>query len=84
MTDQELQRLIERISIESFQVPFRHTASFNSRLRSTGGRYMLETHNIEINPHIADNYPSGILVEVIKHLSLAFKSSRLPAPGSRL
>lgn len=57
MTDQELQRLIERISIEAFQVPFRHTASFNSRLRSTGGRYMLETHNIEINPHIATDYP---------------------------
>ncbi len=67
MTDQELQQLIERISNESFQVPFRHTASFNSRLRSTGGRYMLETHNIEINPHIATDYPPEILVGVIKH-----------------
>lgn len=67
MTDQELQQLIERISNESFQVPFRHTASFNSRLRSTGGRYMLETHNIEINPQIATDYPPEILVGVIKH-----------------
>ena len=85
MTDQELQQLIERISNESFQVPFRHTASFNSRLRSTGGRYMLETHNIEINPHIATDYPPEILVGVIKHesvsLSLAFKSPAVTSTG---
>lgn len=67
MTNQELQRLVERISVESFQVPFCHTASFNSRLRSTGGRYMLETHNIEINPRIVANYPFEVLVGVIKH-----------------
>jgi SprT-like protein len=49
MEDKELQKLVEKVSIESFGKPFRHKASFNSRLRSTGGRYLLGTHNIDIN-----------------------------------
>lgn len=67
MTNDELQNLIEKISLDSFHVPFEHQASFNSRLRTTGGRYMLETHNIEINPRIEREYPSEILIGVIKH-----------------
>ena len=32
MNEQELQRLVEHISITVFQKPFRHRASFNRRL----------------------------------------------------
>lgn len=67
MTDQELQRLVEQISLASFQVSFVHQARFNSRLRTTGGRYLLANHNIEINPRIADEYPKSVLIGVIKH-----------------
>jgi SprT-like protein len=49
MNDQQLQRLVEEISIEVFQMPFKHRAYFNPRLRTTGGRYLLSSHNIEVN-----------------------------------
>ncbi|MFC6259778.1 SprT family protein [Levilactobacillus fujinensis] len=67
MTDQELQRLVEKISKESFGVPFRHQATFNARLRTTGGRYRLTDHNIEINPKMLTEHDLSILVGVIKH-----------------
>ena len=50
MTNQELQQLVEQISIEQFGQPFEHKTRFNKRLRTTGGRYLLATHDIEINP----------------------------------
>ncbi|MFC3882460.1 SprT family protein [Bacillus songklensis] len=49
MNDEELQKMVERISLEVFQIPFKHQAYFNSRLRTTGGRYLLSSHNIEVN-----------------------------------
>ena len=38
MTDEELQRLVEQLSLTAFQRPFTHQATFNRRLRTTGGR----------------------------------------------
>lgn len=49
MTDKELQVLVEELSQKYFDVPFLHQAYFNSRLRTTGGRYLLRSHNIEFN-----------------------------------
>lgn len=46
----ELQRLVEAISKDFFGKPFRHTAVFNKRLRTTGGRYLLKSHDLEFNP----------------------------------
>ena len=67
MTDEELQRLVEQISRESFGKEFRHRAMFNSRLRTTGGRYRLQDHNIEINPRMLTEHDEATLVGVIKH-----------------
>ena len=50
MTDDELKKLIESVSFDAFGKPFIHIARFNRRLRTTGGRYMLSDHSIEINP----------------------------------
>lgn len=50
MTNQELQNLVERWSQESFGRPFLHQAVFNRRLKTTGGRYHLGDHHIDINP----------------------------------
>ncbi|MED1472584.1 SprT family protein [Bacillus salipaludis] len=63
----ELQRLVERISIEAFDKPFLHQAAFNSRLRSTGGRYLLGTHNIEINKKYLEQFGESELIGIIKH-----------------
>lgn len=67
MKDLELQMLVEKISIESFNKPFRHKATFNPRLRSTGGRYLLGTHNIEINRKYLEQLGETELIGIIKH-----------------
>lgn len=67
MNDQQLQRLVEKISLEYFRQPFRHQAYFNKSLRTTGGRYLLQSGNIEINKKYYDVYGMDELVGIIKH-----------------
>lgn len=67
MNDRSLQQLVEAISTESFGRPFRHRATFNHRLRTTGGRYLLESHNVELNPRVWELYGEQELIKVIKH-----------------
>ncbi|MFD2442434.1 SprT family protein [Bacillus sp. CGMCC 1.16607] len=67
MTDEELQSLVEKISLQFFQKPFRHLAVFNSRLKTTGGRYLLQTHNIEINKRYYEQLGEQELIGIIKH-----------------
>ncbi|OOC63226.1 SprT family protein [Paenibacillus ihbetae] len=67
MSNEELQAWVESVSLKSFGVPFRHKATFNRRLSSTGGRYFLKSHHIEINPHqLAANGPEEV-EKIIKH-----------------
>lgn len=67
MNEEQLQELVENISLKYFQKPFRHQAMFNSRLRTTGGRYLLGSHNIEINKKYYDENGLGELIGIIKH-----------------
>ncbi|MBD8006742.1 SprT family protein [Bacillus norwichensis] len=67
MTNEELQTLTEKISETYFLKPFKHKAIFNSRLRTTGGRYMLGTHNIEINRKYFEEHGLDELKGIIKH-----------------
>lgn len=67
MTDQELQILVEKISQESFRLPFCHKASFNRRLKTTGGRYHLNSHNLDFNQLVFEKYGETELIKVIKH-----------------
>ncbi|WP_066390560.1 SprT family protein [Neobacillus mesonae] len=67
MNDLELQALVENISSEIFGQPFKHKATFNSRLRTTGGRYLLGTHNIEINKKYLEQLGKEELIGIIKH-----------------
>ncbi|MBS4219429.1 SprT family protein [Bacillus sp. FJAT-49711] len=67
MTNEELQSLTEEISARFFRKPFKHSAFFNPRLRTTGGRYMLSSHNIEINRHYYDEHGFDELVGIVKH-----------------
>lgn len=67
MNQQELQALVEKISIDSFDRPFRHQATFNKRLKTTGGRYHLRTHDLDFNPQVLEVYGEEELIGVIKH-----------------
>ena len=67
MTDAELQQLVTRISETVFNKPFVHEAYFNSRLKTTGGRYMLQTHHIQINPKSLEFHGTEELEGIIRH-----------------
>lgn len=67
VNQKELQSLVEDISLEFFEQSFNHTASFNRRLRTTGGRYLLQTHHLEFNPRVLLQYGMEELIAVIKH-----------------
>lgn len=67
MNNQQLQSLVEQISLKDFGKPFQHQATFNPRLRTTGGRYLLKTHAIEINPKMLTEFSKATLIGVIKH-----------------
>jgi len=67
MRDAELQQWVERISLEWFGRPFLHQATFNPRLRSTGGRYFPATHHIEISLRHLEAFGPGEVERIIKH-----------------
>lgn len=67
MSEEYLQQLVEQISLEIFRKPFVHQAIFNSRLRTTGGRYKLSNHFIEINPLVIELHDEEELIGIIKH-----------------
>lgn len=67
MTDQQLQAWVEEISWRCFGRKFIHQARFNSRLRSTGGRYFTQSHDIEISRLQYDMYGAEEVEKIIKH-----------------
>lgn len=67
MNNQELQSLVCDISLKYFKIPFKHNAYFNSRLRTTGGRYLLKSHDIEINPKQYEHYGKEAIIDIVKH-----------------
>lgn len=67
MTQEELQTLVEEISIQYFHRPFVHQAKINNRFKTTGGRYHLNDHHLEFNPHYLDQSHRQDLIGIIKH-----------------
>lgn len=67
MDDQQLQQWVERISLHSFKRPFLHRASFNTRLRTTGGRYFMKSHHIDISWHQYQAFGPEEVEKIIKH-----------------
>ena len=67
MNEHELQQLTQEISRNSFHREFTHKITYNKRLRSSGGRYLLKTGNIEMNPLVEQELGLEALVGVIKH-----------------
>ena len=67
MNEHELQQLTQDISRSSFHREFTHKITYNKRLRSSGGRYLLKTGTIEINPLVEQELGLEALIGVIKH-----------------
>lgn len=67
MDNEILQKQAEHIAKRYFGKAFRHQIYFNSRLRTTGGRYLLKSHNIEINPKQYERFGESAIQAIIKH-----------------
>lgn len=67
MEQEELQEYVQKISIQYFNKPFKHTATFNRRLQTTGGRYHLNTHHLDFNPKILKTFGLDIFEGIVKH-----------------
>lgn len=67
MENEELQQWVERVSLQYFGRPFTHKATFNARLKATGGRYFTKSHNIEISPHQLSAFGKEETEKIIKH-----------------
>ncbi|MCF6411812.1 SprT family protein [Pseudalkalibacillus salsuginis] len=62
-----LQQLVEDTSLEFFGRPFRHKARFNHRLKTTGGRYLLRSHDLEFNQKQLEEHGMEAFIGIIKH-----------------
>ena len=67
MNQIELQVLVEKISRDYFGLPFQHQATFNNRLRTTGGRYHLKSHHLDFNLKVLETFGADEFLGVIKH-----------------
>ncbi|MDD1381002.1 SprT family protein [Limosilactobacillus reuteri] len=67
MTNAELQQLTEQWSKEYFGREFTHKVFFNKRLKTTGGRYHLSDHHIDINPLMYTEFDLHNLRQVVLH-----------------
>lgn len=67
MDDKTLQTYVEKVSVHFFKRPFKHQARFNGRLRTTGGRYIMASHNLEFNHLVLDYFDEEEFLGVVKH-----------------
>lgn len=67
MDEEKLQKLVEQVSLQYFQRPFLHKVKINNRMRTTGGRYFLSDHHIDINGHFLQPQYQNYLLGIIKH-----------------
>ncbi|MBD5806492.1 SprT family protein [Limosilactobacillus walteri] len=67
MNNERLQQLTEQWSQEYFGRPFTHRVFFNRRLTTTGGRYHLNDHHIDINPLMYTEFDLVNLRSVVLH-----------------
>ncbi|WP_099156463.1 SprT family protein [Virgibacillus ndiopensis] len=66
LNDTELFNLVNHLSIEYFDKPFIHDVKFNTRLRTTGGRYVPAKKRIELNPKYIKEMEEEF-IGIIKH-----------------
>ncbi|MCI2255910.1 SprT family protein [Domibacillus sp. PGB-M46] len=66
-SDKMIQKLTEELSERFFNRPFLHRAYINKRLRTTGGRYLLVSHNIEVNEKYIEAFGKEELIGILKH-----------------
>lgn len=67
LNEKELQEMVSGISERFFNKPFLDAVCFNSRLRTTGGRYIPGKRLIELNPKYFVEGEEKEFIGIIKH-----------------
>lgn len=67
MDEEALQSLVKRVSLADFHTPFQHQATFNGRLKTTGGRFHVQTGNLDFNPRMFAQITPQERLGIIRH-----------------
>ena len=58
---------VKQVSIEDFGKPFKHQAHWNSRLRSTGGRFFPKDGHLDFNPKVYQELGLEVFRKIVRH-----------------
>ncbi|MFZ3580196.1 SprT family protein [Virgibacillus sp. DJP39] len=67
LNEKDLYALVHDISMTFFKKPFTDVVRFNSRLRTTGGRYIPTKRLLELNPKYVLEMDEDEFIGIIKH-----------------
>lgn len=58
---------VKEVSRQDFGIEFQHTASWNSRLQTTGGRFFPEDGHLDFNPKFCKKGEAGTFRKIVRH-----------------
>ncbi|KXT76268.1 putative metallopeptidase (Zinc) SprT family [Streptococcus sp. DD12] len=58
---------MQLVSLEDFQLPFRHQVQWNNRLRTTGGRFFPKDGHLDFNPKVLEELGQEIFRKIVRH-----------------
>ena len=62
-----LTEYVQEVSREDFGRPFRHEARWNSRLRTTGGRFFPKDGHLDFNPKMLEVHGLDLFRKIVRH-----------------
>ena len=62
-----LTEYVQEVSREDFGRPFRHEARWNSRLRTTGGRFFPKDGHLDFNPKMLEAHGLDLFRKIVRH-----------------
>ena len=58
---------VKQVSIEDFGKSFKHKAQWNTRLRSTGGRFFPKDGHLDFNPKVYQELGLEVFRKIVRH-----------------
>lgn len=62
-----LTNYVRQVSLEDFGKPFKHQAQWNTRLRSTGGRFFPKDGHLDFNPKVYQELGLEVFRKIVRH-----------------
>lgn len=63
----DLTEYVRQVSEEDFNKPFRHTACWNKRLKTTGGRFFPKDGHLDFNPKLYQEHGLEVFRKIVRH-----------------